>query len=424
MMTAAATGAHDPAAVPLPSNFADFELGADAIARRFDWARRQGHPRYLWPGISPQEWRSALRVIERAVVWLLGGDDHVRLDLPADVRPNALGIAAYTSGLGPWLGRACETGRLETSSPVGSVLAAHVAHNRLRAAHLDQQLQRTLRLLIEVDARPVLLKSAHTMCAYFEEPGLRPCTDLDIAVAPESFGRAAKQLCAAGYTPSTRQNWPRRCDFFPPGAPRTLRSLDLVHAENPYTIELHASIDRAFHGVRTIAIPAAGLTEAGSPFAGARVLAPHYLAIYLALHAAEELYHLQLLRIVELNAVVNSALKTSADWIGSSARFSPRCRRVRFPGVCSARSRLPRYHPGGPAGRVGQGMPGAGSSPPGQRVCERPAAAGNIISGATISLGEHAGPGCAPARVPLTRLVRPLARCPRWAFGLLRRRSS
>ena len=289
-----------------------FEEDAAALAARFDWARRQGHPRYLWPEVPMAHWRMALRSIERAVTGLLA-ERPATLELPGGMNVQALGIAAYTSGLGPWLGHACLNGRLHTSAAVADLLEAHLTHNRQRSDRLQAELGRVIALLNNAGAQPVLLKSAHTMFEYFEEPALRPCTDLDIAAAPGTFDRAAEILRGAGYTADTRQRWPRRCDFIPPGAPRSLRSLQLVHADNPYTVEIHATIDRVFHGVRTVRIPAHALTTEGAR-PDTQVLHPVWLAVYLALHAAEELYHLQLLRLVELHAVLRDDFTDSAAW--------------------------------------------------------------------------------------------------------------
>jgi hypothetical protein len=46
---------------------------------------------------------------------------------------------------------------------------------------------------------------------------------------------------------------------------------------------------------------------------------PAWLAAYLALHAAEELYHLQLLRIVELHGVLRDEFTDGASWADLAA---------------------------------------------------------------------------------------------------------
>src|SRR6478735_3307967 len=48
-----------------------FDLDPDEVRRRFDWALRQGHPRWLWPEASVGQWQSALNGIERVTRGIL-----------------------------------------------------------------------------------------------------------------------------------------------------------------------------------------------------------------------------------------------------------------------------------------------------------------------------------------------------------------
>ena len=49
------------------------DLADDEIRGRFDWAVRQGHPRWLWPETSVETWRAALEQLEAVVRQVLAG---------------------------------------------------------------------------------------------------------------------------------------------------------------------------------------------------------------------------------------------------------------------------------------------------------------------------------------------------------------
>jgi hypothetical protein len=402
---------------------ATVEEDAAAIAARFAWARRQGHPRYLWPEIPAAHWRAALRCIERSVVNLIAQLPG-RLELPPGVSARAIGVAAYTSGLGPWLGHACATGRLDTGAALGDLLEEHLDHNRARTARLQSELRRAIGLISADGTEPVLLKSAHTMFAYFEEPALRPCTDLDLAVEPHAFEGAAAKLSTAGYTSSARQRWPRRWDFIPPSAPRVLRSLELVHADNPYTVELHESMDRVFHGVHTVHIPAHALTAEGTRWPKTQVLQPAWLALYLALHAAEELYHLQLLRLVELHTVLRDEFTSGVMW-ADLARIVEELDAARF--VYPAFALVARLSPGVLPARLLEQW--AEQTPARVQRALQVDFVSDLQKLETLSAAERflwvSRPVDAGRRLAfmLFGSPRPLARVSlEWAYGLLRRR--
>src|SRR5690606_631352 len=92
------------------------------------------------------------------------------------------------------------------------------------------------------------------------------------------------------------------------GAPTQLRSLALVHADDAFTLDLHASLDRDFFGIRTVRF--GPLDAATRPWpdahAAARVLAQPLLLAYLAVHASQGLHNLTLLRLVEIVRVVRA----------------------------------------------------------------------------------------------------------------------
>ena len=135
--------------------------------------------------------------------------------------------------------------------------------------------------------------------------------DIDLVVSPRSIKSAMGALAAAqySYTPSSRYGRPFKCEWIPPGAPRYLRSLELTHVDNPYTIDLHSSLDRNFFGVRTVnfdALTAGGNRHWRQIHQAAQVLHQPLLLAFLAAHAAYEFRHLPLVRLVELVLVIRA----------------------------------------------------------------------------------------------------------------------
>lgn len=304
------------------------ELTPAEIEARFRWARKQGHVGYLWPDVPVDAWRACVREIEHATRHVLAVDHRaVELVLPPGSDARAAGIAAFTSGMGPLLGHWISTGRLAAAADVASLLRLHLEHGRRRAAAMRAALLATLDLLGERGIETVVVKSAHTAGTYFEEPGARPAADIDLVVPSRRAAQAAKVLAAAGHVLLKAQRRPRKSDWAPPGAPRVLRSIELTHADNPFTIELHDSIDRDFYGVRMLRLgqPGPGNTvPAPAIHPAALVLAQPWLTVFLAAHASEELHQLQLIRIVELVHVLQRDLAGGfTDWpeLMSAIRF-------------------------------------------------------------------------------------------------------
>src|SRR5690606_1895654 len=140
-----------------------------------------------------------------------------------DVMP--LSVAAYTSGLGPYLGHAIEAGTLEADDEAAALLALHLEHARRRARRLDAELSRALDALADAGIAATVLKSAHTAREYFAEPAVRPAADIDLLVGAAQIREAERALERAGYALERRQPRPRQSTWAPPGAPARPRSL-------------------------------------------------------------------------------------------------------------------------------------------------------------------------------------------------------
>ncbi len=302
-------------------------LSPTGIRKRFRWARRRGHPLYLWPEIPPAAWRASLLEIEGFAARVLaatgsggggttahagraGGDvvETPRIQPPAGASPRALGVAAFTSGLGPLLGRWLEEGRGQAPEEVRSTMAEHLAHARDRADRMNGLLHTVSDLLQGAGVPVGVLKGGHTARGYFPEPGCRPASDLDLAVPGNALSRAESVLATAGFSLLERQSHPRRSQWRPGDEAVELRSLDLTHRDNPITVDLHGSLERDFFGVRTLDL--GPFEEVLEPWdrgpMGSRVLGQPALTAYLAAHASEGLHGLTLLRLVELIFVIRA----------------------------------------------------------------------------------------------------------------------
>jgi hypothetical protein len=284
---------------------------------RLRWARSQGHPLYIWPEVPPADWRAALLQIEHITSSILQGVARVDVERDDDAFLRALTVAAFTSGMGPLLGWWVERGLLHVGPRAHELVQLHLGHGRARAQAMLQALRAAVSVLDAAGVQVTVLKGAHTAYVYFPEPGVRPMSDLDLLVSEPA--RAEHALAAAGfrYVAETRLRRPYRTDWRPPGAPESVVSVALHHGANPFALDLHASLEVSFFGVRSIqfdrAFPAA---RQPAPWAGAGAAAlaqPLAIAHYAA-HAARGLYNLTLIRIVELALMIRRDAGNSLDW--------------------------------------------------------------------------------------------------------------
>ncbi len=285
------------------------ELDPGSVRERLRWARHRGHPRYLWPEVEPAAWREALRSIEAVTRNILGG----RTATLAAPDARALGIAAFTSGTGPLLGYWIERGQLDVSEPARALLLIHLRHGRVRAHKQHAILGRVLAALRDHDVEPAVLKSAATGPLYFPEPGVRPAVDIDLVVPGADFDSAERALVASGHERAGHQASPRKSDWRVPGTQPWPRSLELLHAGGQYAIDLHESLTRDFFGVRRVTIE--GDTQpANLAGTAGRVLAQPALLAFHALHAAEGLDNLTLIRLVEIVLMIRRDAGRTLDW--------------------------------------------------------------------------------------------------------------
>lgn len=298
-------------AEPAPhGTVASMELAPETTRARFAWARRQGHPGFLWPEIPIDRWYAAQSAIGAVTKAVLRDDAPVHLGLPSGITSRTLGVAAFTSGMGPLLGHWITTGRVTSDDETRALLALHLDQSRKRFERAERFGTRAVRLLRRVDENVVVLKGLHTARAYFPEPGTRPLADVDLLISERAVAAAERTLRDAGFSPTTGLRAPYRRDWGT--SPQRLpRSLEIDHVDNPMTLDLHASLTRVFAGTRMVDLAPAGVQTEPWDLAGdgVRILTQPLLTAFLALHASEELHHLRLVRLFELISVIRRDLE-------------------------------------------------------------------------------------------------------------------
>lgn len=293
-----------------------------AVNRRAEAFQRTGDPGMLWPDIQENARLAALAEIEQCVAAVLRGDSGP-VALSGD--PSAIGVAGLTSGVGPLLGVWAERGQITVSPEVSATLARHLAHSRARAERLDRGMGEALDTLARAGVPVTVLKGMHTARAYYPDPGARPMSDIDFLVTAESLRAAERAFERNGWRRGERQRRPYKCDWHAPGVDDRIRGLDVVHAWDPWSVELHTSLDRLFAPGRYARLPLRSgddepWTIANRPV---RVLTPPMLIAQLATHASEEGHAARLLRVAEIAMVCRGERSRGRlDWREVYARLA------------------------------------------------------------------------------------------------------
>ncbi|MCY2988520.1 MAG: nucleotidyltransferase family protein [Planctomycetota bacterium] len=286
----------------------------------------------------------------------------------------ATGVAAFLCGVGPLLGYWIEHGQLRAQQPVARLLAEHLRQGRLRAAMLEEHLVQLLRDFRGRNITPIVLKGMVTARRYFPEPGTRPASDIDLLIDPHQLPVAKHVLRQAAFVEHSR-SW-KSTTWLLPEMSGTVRSLELDHAENPWSVDLHTSVDyQYFRGVwaRFGELPwtNVGLDEVGGQ--ELHCLTQPLLSAYLAQHASLHINHLRLIRIVELVAVLRRDLaRGTLEWDALS-RLLTRASLWRF--VYPALESTERLSPGLLDPKFRRKLQAA-ATPYSRRVVERAAANG------------------------------------------------
>ena len=292
------------------------ELSPEDVAARFAHARARGQPHWLWPDCAPADWRLAMRELQRITALLLR-NDQPRPTLTADIPFDGLTVAAFTSGLGPWLGWHVEQGALNAASDAAAeLLALHLTQARSRYERMHASCEQVVALLHAAGAGVTVLKGMHTAQRYFAEPAVRVMADIDVLV--DDITVAERALAEAGYIEDSarRHARPLRAEWRSPAMPTVPRSLTVVHADDSFAIDLHGSLDIDFFGVYTVpfARVAARLRGESPAWPVAYVLAQPLLAAHHAVHASHGMHGLTLIRLVELSLMLRRDMRSRDDW--------------------------------------------------------------------------------------------------------------
>jgi hypothetical protein len=160
--------------------------------------------------------------------------------------------------------------------------------------------------LVDCGVPVVVLKGGHTSYSYFPEPAARPASDLDLLVERDSSAQAEVALAKIGLECAARSK--RESSWVPPGSAREPRSIWLAHADDPWSVDLHSSLDfSASPGAPLVRFDSSEPIETSGPWPlddAAGVLGQPLLLLHLAVHASGGLHSLTLLRIVEIVLVV------------------------------------------------------------------------------------------------------------------------
>jgi hypothetical protein len=301
-----------------------FDLAPGEAQRRFREAAGSGNPTWLWPHVAVEKWAWGLdRIVAVTREVMKQGASNQVLDGDAA----AIGLAGYTSGMGPLLGHWLETGQARASPEVAAVLDLHLRHNRMRMERMEARLFDISHALAAGNIPHTVLKGMHTAYAYFPEPGARPLADIDLLVAPEHVSRASEVLSARGFESGVARPYPAQRTWRTSDSRAEPRSLCFVHADDPWSIDLHSSLDRRYAaGAPIIRLDEAsrqGATEPSPLSSAAHVLGQPMLLLQLAVHASCGLESLNLLRLVELALVARAdvaAERLSWEAFGDAAQ--------------------------------------------------------------------------------------------------------
>lgn len=236
----------------------------------------------------------------------------------ADVDLGALFMRAERHGLAGVLHDRCRRAGVVLPPDLERSTVARIAARACdHAAHVDM-LRRIDAALGAHQLRGVALKGALLAERLYSDPSARPTTDIDLLVEERDLDRAARALCAIGYTPSQD---PSETHFRAAG-----HHLHLLHPAAP-CIELHFHAYRGFGRILR-SEPLLGRSVVTSGFTSVRVLEPEDELLYLAVHAAGHrfmrlgwLYDLLLL-VRRLDGRSQTIARTRAMETGMSRPFA------------------------------------------------------------------------------------------------------
>jgi hypothetical protein len=289
----------------MPLAFSTFDLDPDEFRSRMASARSRGRPQWLWPEISIEHWRESRRVIVQALSEVLTrGSSQCCLDGEA----STISLAAYTAGLGPLLGWWIGEGKVKASELASAIFDLHLAHNRSRMERMAVRATTVIRELAGLGVGATVLKGMHTAFAYFPDAATRPVSDIDLLVSEKDSRRANTLFESNGYV--LKYQTPCEHSWGAPATPLEPRSLLLVHADDPWSVDLHNSLDYLPHPAGPVAqLDLTRGSDDTTPWpcaTAANTLAQPLLLLHLAAHASCGLHNLTPLRMTEMAMVIRA----------------------------------------------------------------------------------------------------------------------
>ena len=284
----------------VPLTPASIVLESQELSERRKRARLSGSPAWLWPEVSVDAWTRALIDIAGTASAILRG----QVGKLSAKDPAALCLACYTAGVGPLFGWWLERGLLSASPDAAELLKLHLAHAQVRRSRIEEQSRDVAGRLAGLDIPFIVLKGGQTAHRYFPDPATRPASDLDLLVSAAQFSAAEAALAVAGFRCVGRHK--RESAWSRTGVEP--RSLWLVHEDDPWSVDLHSSLDfAASAGAPLVRFDLARPFENAERWVfdpAGHALRQPLLLLHLAVHASGGLHNLTLLRIIEIIFVV------------------------------------------------------------------------------------------------------------------------
>ncbi len=285
-----------------------FDLSEEEVRERFNRAVRQGHRHWLWPETSVAGWQAALAQFE-AVAREVLTEGHARQ--PLHGRADEIGVAGYTSGMGPLLGEWLRRGLIAAPESIAATLDLHRRHNHARMEAMADRAVRAVDALARAGLDVIVLKGMDTAWSVFADPATRPLSDIDLLIDPTDEPTASAVLCEMDFIPGVVGRYPPARNWRAAESPAAPRALTFVHRDDPWSIDLQTSLNRRYsYGAPVIELDRIKSPAALEPWrlsANARTLAAEARAAHLAVHAGCGLESLTLLRLVELVLTVRAA---------------------------------------------------------------------------------------------------------------------
>jgi hypothetical protein len=194
----------------------------------------------------------------------------------------------------------------------------------------------------------LVLKGGYTAYRYFPEPGTRPASDTDVLIRPRDAEPARRVLQGLGFTEVEANTLPYSTHWARPGS-QVVASLELPHTDNPWSVDLHASLDRVYPPGVVAHFGTFDLSQGlvwNDLAVPVRILPQPLLLTHLACHASGDLLTLSLLRLAELVLVAQRDFPSASQWEELEALLAKtRTGRFAFPSLELAERFVPGTMP-------------------------------------------------------------------------------